>query len=239
MGDRIDAGLWALCALLSIWIYVIITCNTAGAADAAPVSAGIKKPVMIIDPGHGGMDGGAVSVTGTHESDINWEIAERTGDLAAFVGVRAILTRDEADIAYPAEEKTISARKKWDTRNRVELINSVDNGVLVSIHQNFFPSAKPRGSQVIYGAGESSLRLALRMQTGLSRISEPGRDRLPVKAGKEIYIMTHVTCPSVLVECGFLSNPEEARRLETAEYQKKLSAVIVAVFYGFLGDEYT
>ncbi len=102
---------WALCALLSIWICVIISNSTCRSEETSAASAGSDRPVLILDPGHGGTDGGAVSVTGVRESSINWQITDRIYDLARFMGLKTIRTRDREEIEYPPELKTISARK--------------------------------------------------------------------------------------------------------------------------------
>ena len=160
---------WALCALLSIWICVIISNSTCRSEETSAASAGSDRPVLILDPGHGGTDGGAVSVTGVRESSINWQITDRIYDLARFMGLKTIRTRDREEIEYPPELKTISARKKWDTRERTRLVNETENCVLLSIHQNYYPLEKPRGIQLLYRDDDLSVRLAEALQ----------RDRCP------------------------------------------------------------
>lgn len=232
-----NESLVVLCALLSIWIYVIIFNISPNNAARETMAAAISGPVMIIDPGHGGRDGGAVSVTGTVESSINWVVSQRLWDMARFMGIPVIMTRTSEAINYPAELTTISACKKWDTRERTALINSVDNGVLVSIHQNFFPTPQPHGAQVLYASTESSQQLGRAMQEALAGALAPDNRRVATPAPKNNYILSHVQCPAILIECGFISNREEALLLESAGYQKKLAAVITAQFFQYTGDE--
>ena len=228
---------WALCALLSIWICVIISNSTCRSEETSAASAGSDRPVLILDPGHGGTDGGAVSVTGVRESSINWQITDRIYDLARFMGLKTIRTRDREEIEYPPELKTISARKKWDTRERTRLVNETENCVLLSIHQNYYPLEKPQGIQLLYRDDDLSVRLAEALQRELAVVSPGSEKRRPVRAGKDIYLMTHVNKPAVLVECGFLSNRAEALLLENPSHQKKTAMIIAAVYYDFTGDE--
>jgi len=228
----------ALCALLSIWICVIIF-SISGIGPQRPGAEAVavkNAPVLVVDAGHGGMDGGAVAADGTLESQINLEIALRLRDLARFTGVSVQMTRVSQELDYPAEAETVSARKKWDTRRRVEQINEA-GGVLISIHQNFYPTAQPSGMQVLYAAGESSRALAELMQQRLNMYLLPENRRVAVPADKNIYIMSHVRDPAILVECGFLSNAREAKMLSAPEYQKKLAAVLLAGFLEYTGDE--
>ena len=228
---------WALCALLSAVICVIITNSVSERGAAALAQTGPARPVLILDPGHGGLDGGAVSLTGTRESSINWQITTRLYDLARFMGMDTVRTRDREEIDYPPELKTVSAKKKWDTRERTGTANKTENGILISIHQNCFPGAGPRGIQVLYRDEEQSAALALALQSQLAAIAPGSEKRHAVRAGKEIYLMNHAAVPAVLVECGFLSNSAEAVLLETSGHQKKIAMIIAAVYYDFTGDE--
>lgn len=231
-----NEGLGVLCALLSMWICVIILSISSQNTAQEAMAGADRGAVMIIDPGHGGKDGGAVSVSGTVESAINWSISRRLNDLARFMGIPTVMTRQTESIDYPAELTTISACKKWDTRQRTALINSTENGILVSIHQNFFPSGQPHGAQVLYSADEASQQLGAAMQEALEALLPENR-RTAAPAPKNNYIMSHVQCPAVLIECGFISNRQEAAMLENDVYQKKLTAVIAAAFSQYTGDE--
>lgn len=231
-----DGSLGVLCALLSMWICVIIFSISSQSAARETMADADARAVMVIDPGHGGRDGGAVSVTGTVESAINWSICRRLNDLARFMGIPTVMTRQNEEIDYPPELNTIAACKKWDTRQRVALANETENGVLVSIHQNFYPSAQPRGAQVLYAATDGSQPLAEEIQNSL-KILMPDNRRTAGPAPKNNYIMSHVQRPAVLIECGFISHRQEAVLLEDGDYQKKLAAVAVAAFSRYTGDE--
>ena len=225
----------ALFALSFLWICVIIQCVFLPAADARPVSAETEEalPVLILDAGHGGADGGAVAPDGTVESTLNLSVALRVRDLCTFLGVDTVMTRNTEEIVYPPEAKTIAAMKKWDTRRRVEIAESMDSPVFLSIHQNIYPSSGPHGSQVLYAQNEPSRALAELIQAELTAALLPENRRVPVPAGKDIYIMSHVHCTAVLVECGFLSHPQELSLLQSADYQKKITSVLTACYLQF------
>lgn len=194
------------------------------------------RPILVIDAGHGGADGGAVSITGTRESVINLDISLRLAALAGLTGMDFVLTRSSEEIDYPPEATTISKMKKFDQNRRVELINSVPNGVLMSVHQNFFPHKSPRGPQAFYAKNEGSDNLAVLVQTGLSEALYPGNRRLAVPISNKIYIYKNVDCPAVLVECGFLSNREEAKLLDTEDYRLKIAAALCCAYLQYLAE---
>ena len=113
-----------------------------GEGPAVVVDEGFEGVGGLAEGGHGGEDGGAVSVTGKKESEINLEIGLRCEELAAFFGIETVMTRDSELIEYPAELSTTHSRKVWDQKSRVSLINSTENAVLVSIHQNYFTESR-------------------------------------------------------------------------------------------------
>lgn len=197
------------------------------------VRTGRNARTLILDPGHGGADGGAVSVTGTYESAINLQIALRCRELCGLFGVNARMTRESEQLAYPEEAATIRAKKVWDTKTRTELVNSSEAPVLISIHQNKYTTATPHGCQVFYAPTEGSLELAQKLQAELTAATGESK-RNAVRIGEGIYLMNHVTCPAILVECGFVSNAVEAHRLEDPEYQLKLASVIVGGYLSSL-----
>ena len=196
-----------------------------------------QTQVLILDAGHGGEDGGAVAPDGTVEADINLEIALRVNDLFALLGQRTRMLRIQDVSLHDTDAATIAARKASDIRARVRLTEETPKAVLLSIHQNHFPESKYRGAQVFYAAADGSRALAERLQTALGTQLDPDNHRACKKAG-EIYLLKHVSCPAVLVECGFLSNPAEEALLRTPEYQKKLAAVLCCGMLEFLEEPY-
>ena len=174
-----------------------------------------QTQVLILDAGHGGEDGGAVAPDGTVEADINLEIALRARAIAELTGVRVVMTRESAQIAYPDDAATVAQRKKADQHRRAELVREMDNAVLISIHQNCYPDRKPSGAQ---------------MHDNLVTYLDPQNRRVAAPISEKIYLMHAVQCPAVLVECGFLSNASECAKLKDADYQAKLATVIIASY---------
>ena len=189
---------------------------------------------LIIDPGHGGEDGGAVSITGKKESEINLEISLKTKDILGLFGIIPILTRDSEHIDYPDSADSIHSKKVADQKARLELINSTSNAVLISIHQNNFSSSSPFGAETLYAESPFSKELAEEMQTLLIRNLNPENRRIASKISDSIFLMNNISCPAILIECGFLSNPQEEALLKTHGYQLKISSIVAS---GYLSNE--
>lgn len=185
-----------------------------------------KRRCIIIDAGHGGMDGGATSCTGVLESNINLEIALRLNDLCQLLGMKTIMIRT-TDCSIHTEGESIAAKKVSDLKNRVSIVNGENNPILVSIHQNYFHDSQYSGAQVFYGKGEGSASLARDLQIQFVNTINQGSNRKAKKASG-IYLMDKITCTGVLVECGFISNFQEEQLLLNKEYQKKVCCVIAS-----------
>ena len=190
-------------------------------AENWPVERGVT---FVIDAGHGGEDGGTISCTGVLESQINLQIALRLDDLIHLLGYDTVMIR-KADVSVYKEGKTIAQRKLSDLKERVCIVNGTPNAILVSIHQNFFADSKYSGAQVFYNDVPGAYEMANSMQNSLVSTINPGRNR-KCKQSTGVYLMEHIKSPGLLVECGFLSNPEEGAKLQNEEYQKKLCCVI-------------
>ena len=205
--------------------------------DTVPAAAFLpESPVtVILDAGHGGEDGGASTADGVLESGINLQIALRLRDLLAFAGVDTQMIRDTDTAVYSGECKTITQKKVSDLKNRVSMVNTVENGLLVSIHQNYFEQSKYCGAQVFFAKTGDSKALAERIQQSLRENVDAANHR-QCKPSQSVYLMEHIECTGVLIECGFLSNYEEAKRLQTDTYQKKLSAAICGAITEYLSE---
>lgn len=190
-----------------------------------------KTITLVIDAGHGGEDGGAVSVSGAYESTINLSIAQKLELIAGFYGVHTVMTRTSEDIEYPESAKTTRERKRADQKNRLELINSSKNAVLISIHQNKYTSSSPHGAQVLYSPTECSCEFANIMQELLISQLDSTNKRIAAEIEDNIFLMNNISCPAVLVECGFLSNPAEESKLLSPEYQVKLAMIIASSYF--------
>lgn len=198
-------------------------------AENTPVE---RQHCIVIDAGHGGIDGGAISCTGALESNINLSIARRLDDLMHLIGFDTVMIRTSDESVYTQGE-TIAAQKVSDLKNRVKMVNQTENALLVSIHQNLFADSRYSGAQVFYGRGQGSDLLARQLQTAFVETVNPESNRKS-KPADSVYLMQHIDCTGILVECGFLSNPEEEAKLRTAEYQKQLCCVIAASVSQFL-----
>lgn len=214
-----------LTLLMVAVVYILIPVE-----EFLQANAEAAAPVLVIDAGHGGADGGAVAADGTPESDINLDIALRLEALAAFWGVEAVMTRSTDDIDYPAEATTISAMKKADQNARVALINETPGAILVSIHQNNYPASSPSGIQVFYGTEAGSDTFADIMQDNLTAQLYPQNRRVAAAIDDDVYLMRKAQCRAVLVECGFLSNPDDLQNLKTVDYRMKLAVVMLASY---------
>ena len=199
--------------------------------EAEPVTAGAEPArVLIIDAGHGGEDGGATTAEGVPESGINLAIACKLEALAGLFGVETVMTRESQDISYPESAATTAQRKQSDQKARIELINAQENAVLISIHQNYYPDARPSGCQVLSGKPEGSRELGELTHKNRTEALCPSSRRVAAPISEDIYLMRASKCTSILVECGFLSNRNEAALLLTDDYQLKISALLLASY---------
>lgn len=198
-----------------------------------------KKPVerqhcIVIDAGHGGEDGGATSCTGILESSFNLEIALRLQDLLHLLGYDTKMIRT-TDTSIYTQGTTISQKKISDLKERVRIVNETENALLLSIHQNQYSDSRYSGAQVFYAGTAGSDALAKALQDAFVGTVNPGSNRKSKKSDG-VYLMEHIDCTGVLVECGFLSNPEEESRLRSEKYQKKICCVIAAAVSTYLSN---
>ncbi|HCL20443.1 MAG TPA: N-acetylmuramoyl-L-alanine amidase [Oscillibacter sp.] len=205
--------------------------------SAATVSATASTgQVVILDAGHGGADGGAVSDSGVPESGVNLAITQRLGGVLSFCGHTVALTREGED-ALCDGTGTLRQQKVSDTKKRVELVNSFPHGFLISIHQNSLPGHPTvRGAQSFHNGKGTAETAALSIQQALNdAVNE--RDKAAKRMDDSIYLMKHADCSAVLVECGFLSNPEETVLLQQPDYQLHIAAAIAAGFCQYCTNE--
>ncbi|QHI72549.1 N-acetylmuramoyl-L-alanine amidase [Aminipila terrae] len=200
--------------------------------------------VIVIDPGHGGMDGGAESADGVTEKNINLAIAKNLEELARADGWNVIMTRNE-DISLGEEAKgSIRSKKTKDLLERKRIISEVKPTATVSIHLNSFKEDRSvHGAQVFYPSGSEkepviaeSKRLAEIVQESLNKGIENGTERI-VLSKSGVLILKNPSSPIIIVECGFLSNSQEARQLENEEYQKKIAGCIYEGIMAFSNKE--
>lgn len=186
----------------------------------------VRKHCIVIDPGHGGEDGGATSCTGCMESEYNLAISKKLDDLLHLLGYQTRMTRT-SDVSIYTTGDTIARKKISDLKERVRIVNETPGAVFISIHQNQFSDSRYSGAQVFYAKTDGSKELGQKLQSELVTALNPGSNRKS-KPISGVYLMENIQCTGVLIECGFLSNPQEEARLRDAEYQKKLCCVIGA-----------
>ena len=219
--------------ILSLGVYALFSLLPASVATLAPAGAGEERTI-VIDAGHGGEDGGAVSADGVIESGINLAVAQDLDALLTLLGEDTVMTRTEDISVYSEGAQTLRQKKRSDLENRVALVNGTPNAVLLSIHQNSLPqSTRTHGAQVFFGGVAGSETLAQSVQTALNAAINDG-DKEAKRISSDVFLMKNVTVPAVLVECGFLSNREETAKLQQPDYQTKLAVVIAA---GFLNTQ--
>lgn len=204
---------------LSFVIMIISAYNNLSEA-VSPNSS--NNPTIIIDPGHGGDDGGATANDIT-EKDVNLAISNILADLLKVNGYNVQMTRTD-DTSIETEGNTLRERKVSDMKNRLKIYNSNENNVVISIHQNKFEQEKYYGAQIFYSTNnENSSDLAETVKNSIVNLIQPENTRECKKATKDIYLLYNSKVPSIIVECGFLSNPTEAQKLSTEIYQKQMA----------------
>ena len=219
-----------LLVILCFLCAALVTTQTVSVMAVSAYTSGYTE--VVIDPGHGGEDGGAISCTGVNESQINLEVSLKLRDLFHLLGYETVMTRtQDQDLATQGE--TIAQRKLSDLKNRVQVANSGSDRILVSIHQNLFSDGRYSGAQVFYAQTEGSKALAELLQYELVTKLNPGSNR-GVKKADGVYLMQHITNPGILIECGFLSNTQEEAKLRDSGYQKELCCVIAGAVDAFL-----
>lgn len=208
------------------------------AGFTVPVCAAEKRPVVILDAGHGGEDGGAVAADGTAESGINLALTRRLALIFIFLGEDVRLTRTGEGAVYSPEALTLREKKVSDLHNRVALINGEENAFVISIHQNSLPGhPKVHGAKVFYNAVPPAEHAALTVQGALDQAANKGDHRVATAIDSSIYLMKESRHGAILVECGFMSNAEECRRLQDPTYQLRLAVAIAAGYESFLSEE--
>ena len=197
-----------------------------------------QDEVVIIDAGHGGEDGGAVSADGVAESGINLAIAKRVENILLFLGQETMMTRTGEEAVYSSDAATLREKKVSDLKNRVAMVNEQEHAILLSIHQNSLPShPRVHGAQVFYNTVEPGQAMAESVQQVLNQTVNNGNEKATKPIDSSVYLMKNSQAPSLLVECGFLSNADEAKLLQEQDYQLRLAVCIVAGFRQYYINE--
>lgn len=199
-----------------------------------------REQVIILDAGHGGMDGGCSSANGDVEKNINLAILLDLRELLEMSGYNVIVTRDTDISIHDAGIEGIANQKSSDMDNRLEIFNSCEDAICISIHQNQFTDPKYSGAQMFYSDTHSENGvLAQRLQDQFVAFLQPENKREIKLCGKELFLCYYSENPTVMVECGFLSNPEEAAKLVTEDYQQQVAFTIYAALVQHCADART
>ncbi len=231
------SAFWKIISLAALGVLGALGVWLLEQGPAAATIAQAARPTVVIDPGHGGEDGGAVAADGTVESAINLDVARRLDAILTFWGCDTKLLRSEDVSLHDPEAQTIRQKKVSDIHNRVAAVNALPNPRLISIHQNFFPQSQYHGAQVFYANGPLGQPWAVLTQKNLKGCLDAENNRQEKPISHDVYLMNHISCPAILVECGFLSNPEECARLQDPGYQTALAAAIAASYLQYANEE--
>lgn len=193
-----------------------------------------RSRCIVIDAGHGGVDGGAISCTGIPESRYNLEIALKLEETFHLLGFETKMIRRE-DLSVYTKGETIAQKKVSDLKERLRIVNETPNALLLSIHQNYFSDQRYSGAQIFYPKTTGSDQLATQLQSAIGEKLDSANHRM-CKMSSGVYLMDRIQCTGVLIECGFLSNPSEEAKLGTPSYQKKICSVIAATVSSFLSN---
>ena len=226
-------------ALILVAIFSVLTAGTKYVIEKSTVNASAQSTTftVIIDAGHGGVDGGTSAQDGTLEKDINLQIAHKLNNILQSFGIETVMTRSEDVSIHDNSAETIRQKKISDLKNRLNIINNTDNAIYVSIHQNHYSDSKYSGAQVFYSKNNpNSELLAQKIRTPIVSYLQKLNTREIKQSGNEIYLLNNAEVPAVMVECGFMSNQNETELLKNEKYQRKLTFTIAVGIIDFINS---
>lgn len=217
--------LLVICCILTAIYMAVQVARLAGSPAMKSVEGAAGEGVILIDPGHGGADGGASAADGTMEKDINLQIALPLADMLRFLGYPVEMTRDTDRSIHDPDVTTIKNQKISDMKNRLSLVN--ESRLTISIHENHFPQTQYFGTQIFYGVNNAeSALLADTVRESVIGLLQPENTRELKKGTKDIYLLHNAKVPIILVECGFLSNTAELQKLKDPSYQQNMAYAV-------------
>lgn len=225
------------CSLCAIGAFSKLGGGEGNGAVPVAIDYDEEKPVIVLDAGHGGMDGGCSTADGVPEKGINLNILLTLRDMLKISGYDVIVTRDTDTSIHDKGIEGIANQKSSDMDNRLEIFNQYSDAICISIHQNQFTDPKYSGAQMFYSDSNSeNERLARTLQSNFVENLQPENEREIKLCGKELFLCYFSKNPTVMVECGFLSNPQEAELLKTEEYQRKVAFTIFSGINEFVSE---
>ena len=199
----------------------------------------LPENCILLDAGHGAPDGGCVGMDGTQEAGLNLSVCLRLKTALEAQGFRVLLTRDGENGIHDGGE-SIAQKKRADMKKRKEMRDSGEASLFVSIHMNSFSQTQYHGAQVVYDTSNPAAeQLAVCIQTAIRESADPENKRVPMAAPSSIYLLRRAAVPSVIVECGFLSNEQEREKLKTESYQQVIAEAIADGISAFCAREKT
>lgn len=221
--EKIPVIMAMICCFVVLAVSGVVKAGDGSEAVMASVG---EKQIIVLDPGHGGADGGGVGINGVCEKDINLNIAKYLGTMLSFSGYEVVYTRSEDISIYDEGITGLRNQKVSDMENRLEIIEKYPDSIFFSIHQNQYTDSAYFGGQMFYTTNNSgNFRLATIMQEKFAEL-QPGNDRDVKLIDNGLYLFKNTKQPALLIECGFLSNANDAKNLNTPEYQKQVAFTI-------------
>ncbi len=223
---RLKNKIPALLILLGCFTAIAVTADYSGVSVRASSSGVTERKTIVLDAGHGGLDSGAVGVNGELEKDINLAIVKDLRDMLTLSGFNVVLTRDTDTSIHDAGVEGIRNQKVSDMENRLEIIKNSGDCIFISVHQNKFTQPEYFGAQIFYNENNPDNKLLAQIMQDNFKVIQPQNDRQIKLSGDELYLFKDTKVPAVLIECGFLSNPDDAANLSSKEYQRKTAFII-------------
>lgn len=220
-----------LTAALSVLILFFFTARAVNARAREAAAEPSPPPTVVLDAGHGGVDGGAKGVNGALEKDLNLSVVLLLADLFREAGVEVVLTRSDDSLPITEEQDRSGHRKRWDVNNRIAFTRLYPDALFVSVHMNWFPVEKYSGLQVWYAKTPGSFELAESIRRRVVADLQPDNKRQSKQADGSIRLLDSAASTAVLVECGFLSNAAECEKISSPAYQRELS---FSIFCGIM-----
>lgn len=212
-------------AMIGCFVLLAVCARVTERALPANVPAA-EKPVIVLDAGHGGLDSGAVGKSGLLEKDVNLSIVLKLRDMLELSGFEVVLTRDEDISIYDAGVDGIRNQKLSDMDNRLEIVQKYPESIFLCIHQNNYTDPQYFGAQMFYNDNNPDNRTLAQIMQNRFAALQTGNDREIKLSGNELFLLKSNPNPSLMIECGFLSNPDEEQKLATDEYRQQVAFTI-------------
>lgn len=214
-------------SFLTLFFAIIITIGYAAEKTVSASATAVSKPIIVIDAGHGGEDGGTQSASGILEKDINLSISKKLNNILIKDGFHTVMTREDDRLIYDENLSTMRSKKSSDIHNRLSIMKRYPDCIFISIHQNYFTESKYSGAQVFYRPDHNESRsLAQNIQESIVSSVQKENTRQIKSCTSSVYLIYNAPVTAVMVECGFLSNTQEAEKLSDEKYQNDIAYAI-------------